>query len=84
MNFMHAEFKSIAHRESRRFRMLAVAQIIGLPIFLILTVAAVCGPVLGSGGKHLPSGLLEEIQANFSRARYAWQSYVCDNSTPSS
>jgi len=79
-DFAHSEFKRIAHSECRRFRLLAILQIIALPIFLILAVAALWGPVLGSRWKHFPYGF-SHIQANFSRARYAWQSYLCDSGT---
>jgi len=74
-NFMPAEFKRIAWSKSRRFRMLAVAQIACLPICLVLAVAILAGPVFVIGWKLLPYGL-SDIRANFSRARYAWQSYL--------
>jgi cytochrome b561 len=74
-NFMRAEFESIARRQARRFRLLAIAQILGLPLFAILTVAVMAGPIFVIGWKVFPYGLAD-ITANFRRASAAWQSYA--------
>jgi hypothetical protein len=74
-NFLNAEFGRVARRESARFRWLAMAQVLGLPVFAILLVAVLMGPIWVIGWKMFPYGIAD-IAANFRRATAAWQSYA--------
>jgi len=74
-NFMGDEFKRVAIRESARFRRIAIAQILGLPLFAVLMIAVLIGPVFVIGLRVFPYGIAD-ITANFRRASAAWQSYL--------
>ena len=76
VNLIKAKFERIARSESRRFRILAIVQTVELPVCIILAAAAMAGHATYlTHTKYLPYGL-EDIRANFRRARAAWQSYL--------